>query len=104
MACAVCPFFFFFIASLFFCPSLDVQLLRSPLPSISNARHHADIQGTGAVALAGVLSALRVQGLPLSAIRDQRIVCLGAGSAGLGVCNAIIMVRLFTYITQSVMV
>ncbi len=48
-----------------------------------------DIQGTGSVVLAGVLSALRVQKKPFSAIRDQRIVCLGAGSAGIGVCSSI---------------
>eukprot|EP01116_Phalansterium_solitarium_P022462 TRINITY_DN7431_c0_g1_i1.p1 TRINITY_DN7431_c0_g1~~TRINITY_DN7431_c0_g1_i1.p1 ORF type:complete len:595 (-),score=135.40 TRINITY_DN7431_c0_g1_i1:226-2010(-) len=46
-----------------------------------------DIQGTGAVALAGIYSALRAQGKAPSDIISQRIVCLGAGSAGLGVIN-----------------
>jgi malic enzyme len=48
-----------------------------------------DVQGTGACATAGIMTALRAQGKPLSALKDMRIVCLGAGSAGLGVVNAI---------------
>jgi malate dehydrogenase (oxaloacetate-decarboxylating)(NADP+) len=50
-----------------------------------------DIQGTGAVALAGVICALRAQNLPPAALTEQRIVCLGAGSAGLGVCSSLVM-------------
>jgi malate dehydrogenase (oxaloacetate-decarboxylating) len=45
-----------------------------------------DIQGTGAVALGAILSALYVTGQPL---REQRIVILGAGSAGLGVADTV---------------
>jgi len=46
-----------------------------------------DIQGTGCVTLAGVMSAARNAGI---SITDMRFVCVGAGSAGLGVCAQLI--------------
>jgi malic enzyme len=45
-----------------------------------------DIQGTGAVVLAGILAAIRVLGRPLA---EQRFVFLGAGAAGTGIARMV---------------
>lgn len=50
-------------------------------------------QGTGAVTLAALLAAT---GVTKSKLSEQRILCFGAGSAGLGICNQLrdVMVQL----------
>lgn len=52
-----------------------------------------DIQGTGAVSLAAVLSAVKASGVPLC---EHRVVVFGAGTAGIGIADQVrdAMVRL----------
>ncbi|WP_301324226.1 NAD-dependent malic enzyme [Actinomadura rupiterrae] len=43
-----------------------------------------DMQGTGAIVLAAVLSAIKVSGAPM---REQKVVVFGAGTAGVGIAD-----------------
>ncbi|KAG9232727.1 malic enzyme, NAD binding domain-containing protein [Amylocarpus encephaloides] len=75
-------------------PGIVVQFedFKNPFPALEKYQYryscfNDDIQGTGAVVLAGIVSALRKSGIKA---KDQRAVFMGAGSAGTGVAKQIV--------------
>ncbi|TAQ85042.1 hypothetical protein B7494_g6608 [Chlorociboria aeruginascens] len=75
-------------------PGIVVQFedFKNPFPALERYQYkyscfNDDIQGTGAVILAGVINALQRTNVP---VRDQRAVFMGAGSAGVGVAKEIV--------------
>ncbi|KAL8938626.1 MAG: hypothetical protein Q9216_003794 [Gyalolechia sp. 2 TL-2023] len=75
-------------------PGIVVQFedFKNPFPALERYRSkytcfNDDIQGTGAVVLAGIINAVRKSGVPA---KGQRAVFMGAGSAGVGVAKQIV--------------
>ncbi|XP_031745911.1 NAD-dependent malic enzyme 2, mitochondrial-like isoform X4 [Cucumis sativus] len=72
-------------------PRLEGEEYLSIVDDFMEAVHtcwpKAIVQGTAGVALVGLLGTVRAQGRPLSDFVNQKIVVVGAGSAGLGVLN-----------------
>ncbi|KAF2147389.1 uncharacterized protein K452DRAFT_304236 [Aplosporella prunicola CBS 121167] len=75
-------------------PGIVIQFedWKNPFPALERYRDtytcfNDDIQGTGAVILAGFINAVKSAGIPL---KDHRAVFLGAGSAGVGVAKQIV--------------
>ncbi|KAI9836791.1 MAG: hypothetical protein M1819_000956 [Sarea resinae] len=75
-------------------PGIVIQFedFKNPFPALERYQNtytcfNDDIQGTGAVVLAGVINAVKRTGIP---VKDQRAVFMGAGSAGVGVAKQIV--------------
>ncbi len=62
-----------------------IRLLARYVDTISC--YNDDIQGTGSVTVAGLYNALKIT---KGALKDQRILFFGAGSAGIGIANMIV--------------
>jgi malate dehydrogenase (oxaloacetate-decarboxylating) len=56
-----------------------------------------DIQGTAAIAVGAILSAINVTGLPIT---EQRIAVLGAGTAGTGICALLLRAMIDVGLTE----
>ncbi|KAL2039650.1 hypothetical protein N7G274_007509 [Stereocaulon virgatum] len=75
-------------------PGIIIQFedFKNPFPALERyggkyTCFNDDIQGTGAVVLGGIVSAVKQSGI---AVKDQKAVFLGAGSAGVGVAKQIV--------------
>jgi malate dehydrogenase (oxaloacetate-decarboxylating) len=56
-----------------------------------------DIQGTAAVAVGAILSAINVSGVPVT---EQRVAVLGAGTAGTGICALLLRAMIDAGLTE----
>ncbi|KAL8676620.1 MAG: hypothetical protein Q9186_006880 [Xanthomendoza sp. 1 TL-2023] len=75
-------------------PGIVVQFedFKNPFPALERYQQkytcfNDDIQGTGAVVLAGIINAVKKSGVP---VKGHRAVFMGAGSAGVGVAKQIV--------------
>ncbi|KAF2839481.1 hypothetical protein M501DRAFT_1002906 [Patellaria atrata CBS 101060] len=75
-------------------PGIVIQFedFKNPFPALERYRNkytcfNDDIQGTGAVILAGFMNAVKTSGIP---VKDHRAIFLGAGSAGVGVAKQLV--------------
>ena len=71
---------------------IQYEDFKDPFPALKRYKNtytcfNDDIQGTGAVVLAGFINAVKSTGIPP---KDQRAVFLGAGSAGVGVARQLV--------------
>ena len=71
---------------------IQFEDFKNPFPALERYQKtytcfNDDIQGTGAVILAGFINAVKSSGTPA---KDQRAVFLGAGSAGVGVAKQLV--------------
>ncbi|KAL1633327.1 hypothetical protein SLS56_002960 [Neofusicoccum ribis] len=75
-------------------PGIVIQFedFKNPFPALERYQNtytmfNDDVQGTGAVIVAGFINAVKAAGIP---VRDHRAIFLGAGSAGTGVAKQIV--------------
>lgn len=71
---------------------MQFEDFKNPFPALERYQQkytcfNDDIQGTGAVVLAGIINAVKKSGVP---VKGQRAVFMGAGSAGVGVAKQIV--------------
>lgn len=71
---------------------MQFEDFKNPFPALERYQQkytcfNDDIQGTGAVVLAGIINAVKKSGVPA---KGQRAVFMGAGSAGVGVAKQIV--------------
>ena len=71
---------------------IQFEDFKNPFPALERYRNrytcfNDDVQGTGAVVLAGIMNAIKLSGV---SSKEHRAVFLGAGSAGVGVAKQIV--------------